>query len=55
MRYLIKQIKSRGKSREIIILFACVTIYFLCFMISDMYENYSLPEWFFKTYKKLPK
>ena len=55
MKYRIKRIVSREKTRERIILFACLLIYFLCFILSEVYENHIFPQWLFEAYKKLPK
>lgn len=52
MRYRIKRMASKEKARERIFLVACVMLYFLCFVLSQEYENYILPEWVFQTNKR---
>ena len=55
MRYKIKRIKSQEKKWERIILVALIIIYFLCFALSEAYENHVFSEWIFEIHKKLSK
>ena len=55
MIYKIKRIISCEKKWERIILVGLIIIYFLCFVLSEIYENHVFPEWIYETYKKLPK
>ena len=53
MKYKIKRIVSQEKKREIIVLFLCVMLYFLCFVLSEAYDNYVFPDWLFEMYKNI--
>ncbi len=53
MRYRIKRMASKEKARERIFLVACVMLYFLCFALSETFENYDFPEWMFQTHRHL--
>ena len=55
MRYKIKKIESQERKWERIILVALMMIYFLSFVLSEIYGNYNFSEWVFIQYKKLPK
>ncbi len=44
---------DKDKSRSTALLFACVTVYFLCFILSESLENYHFPEWMYQTYRNL--
>lgn len=55
MRYRIKRMVSKRKARDRLIFIVCVIIYFLCFALSDVYEDHAFPQWVYEAYKKLPK
>lgn len=55
MRYNTKAEKDGEKDWGTAILFLCVTVFFLCFALSEAGRDCSLPEWMLETYKKLPK
>ena len=54
MKYRIMKIESREKKWERIIFFSLIIVYFLAFVLSELYIDCDFAEWVFLQYKKLP-
>ena len=49
----INEIIRKEKMRERLMLILCIMAYFLCFALSEAYDNYVFSDWLFEMHKNI--